>query len=417
MQAPASSRLSDALAPGQRAWVASLCSEPLLLQEELRQDPQRAAGVTFAGAQFPGIDTIDYLAVHPQARVEGFFMSPSLRQGVRDGRAALLPFEYLTLAGWLQACEPFDLAIAQLSTPDAEGWCSAGITSDFLPLAWQRARRRVAHLNPRMPRTQGSFRVHVSELDLAVTREHPVTGYAIRAGGEVEARIARHARELVRDGDTVQIGIGDVPLAVGASLRDHRRLRLHTGMLPPVVQTLWESGALDRDARITAGAILGDAGFQEFAASRPNVWLTDVRRTHDPLVTGALPRFMAVNGAVEVDLFGQLNAERAQGMLLAGAGGLPAFAAGALRSPGGRFVSCLPSTTRGGAVSRIVPVIGGTGLVTLPRSSCDVVVTEHGRAEIRHLSLDARAQALIAIAAPQHRDALSDAWDALRATM
>ena len=124
-----------------------------------------------------------------------------------------------------------------------------------------------------------------------------------------------------------------------------------------------------------------------------------------------MPRFVAVNGAVEVDLFGQVNAERAGGVLQAGAGGLPAFAQGALASPGGRLLICLPATAKGGTVSRIVPALDRQALVTLPRHLADAVVTEHGVAELRGLSLGAQAEALIAIAAPEHRAALAVAWN------
>jgi acyl-CoA hydrolase len=127
-----------------------------------------------------------------------------------------------------------------------------------------------------------------------------------------------------------------------------------------------------------------------------------------------MPRFVAINAAAEVDLFGQVNGERVGGTIQAGAGGLPAFAQGALSSPGGRLLICLGATARKGSVSRIVPVLGEQSLCTLPRYLADAVVTEHGVAELRHLSLDARAEALIGIAAPEHRAALQDAWRALR---
>jgi acyl-CoA hydrolase len=135
--------------------------------------------------------------------------------------------------------------------------------------------------------------------------------------------------------------------------------------------------------------------------------------THDPARIATIPRFVAVNGAVEVDLFGQVNAERASGTIQAGAGGLPAFAQGALGSPSGRLVIALPATAKGGAVSRIVPALGARSLVTLPRQLADAVVTEHGIAELRGLSLQARAQALIAVADPPHRQALAEAWDTI----
>lgn len=411
-------RLIDALAPGQRVFMPTLSTASALLADELAADPARAAGVTFCGVQFPGLDRLDVLGLHPQARQEAFFMSPAIRAALRDAdsapRARLLPLDYLGIARHFRGGPPVDVAIAHLTTPDADGWCSPGLASDFLPLVWPRARRRIAHLNPRMPRTAGSFRVHVSELDVAVEADSPLPAFADSAAGDVEQRIGGHAAALIRDGDTLQFGVGAVPGALAGALGSHRGLRFHGGMLPGAVRTLWEAGALDRDARLTTGVILGDAALQAFAATLPRLWLTDVTQTHGLAALAALPRFVAINGAVEVDLFGQVNAERANGVIQAGAGGLPAFAAGAQASADGRLLICLPATAKGGALSRIVPSLGDQGLCTLPRHLADAVVTEHGVAELRGRSLDERAQALIAIAAPAHRAALAAAWDAIR---
>lgn len=404
-------RLVDALAPGQRVWLPTLSNESALLAAELQADPERACGVTFAGVQFPGIDRMDPLALHPEARQLGWFMTPALRRGLREGRAQLLAQDYLGIARHLQEAEPFDIAFAQLTPPDADGWCAPGLTADFLPLLWSRARRRVAHLNPRMPRLASPFRVHMSELDHAVEADIPLLDFADPQPGTLEARIGAHVAGLVRDGDTLQFGIGGVPLSLAAELTAHRRLRFHGGMLPSAVRMLWDAGALDHDAPLTTGVVLGDAALRDFAATLPHLQLVDVRQTHGPARLATLPRFVAVNGAVEVDLFGQVNAERAGGSIQAGAGGLPAFAQGALASPGGRLVIALPATARGGSVSRIVPALGVQALVTLPRQLADAVVTEHGVAELRGLSLHERAQALIAIAAPDHRAALAAAWD------
>jgi len=404
-------RLVDALAPGQRVWLPTLSNESALLAAELQADPERARGVTFAGVQFPGIDRLDPLALHPKARQIGWFMTPGLRRGLREGRAQLLAQDYLGIARHLREADPFDIAFAQLTPPDADGWCAPGLAADFLPLLWARARKRVAHLNPRLPRLDSSFRVHVSQIDHAVEADAPLTDFADPRPGALEARIGAHVAGLVRDGDTLQFGIGGVPLSLAAALTGHRRLRFHGGMLPSAVRTLWDAGALDRDAPLTTGVVLGDAALREFAATLPHLQLVDVTQTHDPARLAALPHFVAVNGAVEVDLFGQVNAERAGGAIQAGAGGLPAFAQGALASPGGRLVIALPASARGGSVSRIVPALGTQALVTLPRQLADAIVTEHGVAELRGLSLHERAQALIAIAAPEHRAALAAAWE------
>jgi acyl-CoA hydrolase len=166
--------------------------------------------------------------------------------------------------------------------------------------------------------------------------------------------------------------------------------------------------------------VLGDTALRDFAARTAQVFLTDVSQTHDPARLAMIPRFVAINGAIEVDLFGQVNAERANGVIQAGAGGLPAFAQAALVSPGGRLVIALHSTvlTRSrGSISRIVPALGVGSLVTLPRHLADAVVTEHGVTALRGLSLNARAHALIGIAAPEHRAALAAAWDSLRTNL
>ena len=409
-------RLVDALKPGQRVFVPTLSAESALLHDELRADPERACGVIFSGVQFPGIDCIDYLALHPQAQQVAHFMSPSVRAGLAQGRAELLSLDYLGIARQLRDEPPVDLAIAQLSTPDTDGYCSPGLAADFLPLVWARAKRRIAHLNPRMPRTHGSFRVHVSELEFSVEAETPLLTFTDPRSGDTEARIGGHLAPLVHDGDTLQFGIGAVPAALASALTAHRRLRFHGGMLPSALQRLWEAGAIDRDARVTAGVVLGDSLLVDFAARLERLWLTDVTQTHGTAALASIPRLIAINSAVEVDLFGQVNSERAGGVIQAGAGGLPAFAQGALASPGGRLLICLPATARRGEVSRIVPTLDAQALCTLPRYLTDAVVTEHGVAELRGLSLDARAQALIKVAAPEHRNRLSSAWDQIRRT-
>jgi len=407
-------RLSDALQPGQRVFVPTLSAESAQLCAELAADPERAADVTFCGVQFPGIDRMDVLALHPRSRVEAHFMSPAVRKGMAEGRAELLALDYRGIARHLLDSPAPDLAIAQLTPPDTQGWCSAGLAADFMPLVWSRAGQRVAHFNARLPRTQGSFRVHVSELDAALQADTPLLEFSEAQGGAIEAEISRHVAGLVRDGDLLQFGIGALPLAVGHALKQHRKLRLNTGMVTSALRTLWEAGALDRDARITTGVVLGDAGFHDYVAQLPTLWLTDVRVTHDAALIAGSPRFVAINAAVEVDLFGQVNAERAQGTLQAGAGGLPVFAQAAQASAGGRLLICLPASARRGAVSRIVAALDAKALCTVPRTLADAVITEHGVAELRGLSLDARAQALIGIAAPEHRATLAASWDALR---
>ncbi|MDB5857615.1 MAG: uncharacterized protein JWQ76_1304, partial [Ramlibacter sp.] len=350
--------LTDLLAPGQTVFVPTLGNESALLSQELTAHPERASGVTFTGVQFPGIDRFDYLALHPQARLRGYLMGPAMRAGLASGRAELLPLDYLGIVRQLEQGPAPDVAIAQLTPPDAGGWCHPGLNSDFLPLVWQRAGKRVAHINPRLPRLSASWRVHVSELDSMVESDGALLTLPDAAPGAIEARIGGHAAGLVRDGDTLQFGIGGVPSTIAEALRGHRRLHIHSGMISSAVRTLWEAGALERDATILGGAVLGSEDFYDYAARLERLQLADVRHTHGMAYLAGIPRFVAINSALEVDLFGQVNAERGGGTIRAGAGGLPAYAMAAQASVGGRLLICVPSTAAGGKVSRIVPALG-----------------------------------------------------------
>lgn len=409
--------LAGLLRPGERVFVAGITGESALLREELKAFPESARDVEFTCVQFPGIDRTDFLGAHPHARMTGFLMSPSMRAGLAQQRAHLLPLDYNGIARHLEESPPFDLAIAQFAPPDAQGWCSPGLSCDFTPLVWGRARRRAAHLNPRLPRVRSSFRVHVSEIDTVVEADAPLLTMAIPPVNDTSDRIAGHAAALVRDGDTLQFGVGSVPPAIASALTSHRRLRIHSGLVSPAMRTLWESGSLDAKARITAGVLLGDEAFYDFAARLETLYLADVRQTHHIAQIAGIDRFVAINGAVEVDLFGQVNSERGGGLVQAGAGGLPAFAQGAQYSRGGRLLICLPSTARAGRLSRIVTALDREGLCTLPRHLSDAVVTEYGVAELRGLPMQARAEALIAIAHPGHRDRLASQWEDVRRRM
>ena len=407
-------RLSDAFGAGDRVFVPCIAGESGLLASELRADPERARDVHFIGVQFPGIDTIDYVAAHERARWTSWFMSPALRRGMAQRRAHLRSADYAGIARDLLRDTPVDVAIAQVSLPDSTGWCSAGLSADFVPLAWSRARRRVVHVNSLMPPTRGSFRIRLQDVDAWVDSDQPLLEFKDPAASDLDLRIAMLAAECVKDGDTLQFGIGTIPLALGQALASHKRLKIRAGMVTQTLRLLSDAGALDEDSAVVTGVALGDASFHDFVARHYSLWFTDVRETHAVPRLAAIPSLVAINSAVEVDLLGQVNAERVGGALLAGAGGLPAFAQGALQSPGGRLLICLRSTASHGTVSRIVASLGSGSVCTLPSHLADTVITEHGIASIRHLDVDARADALIGIADPNHRESLASEWARMR---
>jgi 4-hydroxybutyrate CoA-transferase len=232
-------------------------------------------------------------------------------------------------------------------------------------------------------------------------------------------RIGAHVAELVRDGDTIQIGIGKVPAAVLASLHDRRDLGLHGGLVSDEVADLYEAGAItgarnSRDAgTMVCTAALGSARVYGWAGRCPELRFAPVSYTHDIRVLAQIHNFVAINSVLSVDLSGQANAEMLDGRQVSGTGGLLDFVRGARLSKGGRSILALPSTA-GGKTSRIVPRLGVGDVVSCPRADADIVVTEHGVARLRDKSVDERAEALIAIADPAFRRDLAAEWEALR---
>lgn len=380
-----------------------------LFERWLREASDAAAGATFTGVHIPTVNRFDFASLTPTTRFRGIFLSSERRAAWQDGRMLHLPLSYLDTWRWLEREARFDLALVQVAPPDAEGRCSLGIACDFTPAAWSRAARVVAHVNPSMPRTSGPS-IPWSRIDAAVEAEAPLLEAPDARPDPALAAVAGHVASLINDGDTIQLGLGRLQAEVLRALAGHRRLRIHAGMVSDGLLGLAEAGALADTDAVTCGVALGtDALYRRvptlarFAA---------VGETHDLARLARIERFTAINAALEVDLFGQVNGELAGGRQISGVGGLADFARGARLAPGGRSIIALTATDGTGA-SRIVPALGGP--VSLSRLDADLVVTEHGVAALRHRDVDARARALIAIAAPEHREGLELAWREWRA--
>ncbi|CDM25300.1 Acyl coenzyme A hydrolase/transferase [Castellaniella defragrans 65Phen] len=406
----------DTLEPGMTVFLAGMTGESLVLRDALRARPEKAADVRFVGVFFPGINDGAYVGLHPRARQRAYFMSPAFRPGFQDERVELLPTDYLGAWRDLSSLE-IDLAVVQASEPDPAGRSSLGICHDFAPAAWSRAKRRVAHINPAMPRTHGAAHVRLDECDAVIEAPADLLTYPAEPASASYASLAGHIAGLVRDGDTIQLGIGRMVTGVLDALRGHRGLRLHAGMATQAVVPLIDGRVIEGRAAVTLGVALGDRDYYRRAALDDTFLFAPVDETHDPRRIAAIDNFVAINAALEVDLFGQVNCDTLGRQLVAGVGGMPAFAAGARLSRGGRAVFALLSTAAAGARSRIVSRLSGGALVGAPRHVADLIVTEHGVADLRGASIPQRAQRLMAIAAPQHRALLEAQWKTLCASL
>ncbi len=408
--------LPGLLRPGLNVYAPGLAGESGLMVDALRSQPEASAGVRYVGVWLPGINRVDYAGLHADARSTAFFIHPDLRASFDAGRIDFLPLSYFAVYAYLRDRAPIDLALLHVSPPGEDGHCSVGVANDFTPAILPRARVKAAHVNPRMPRTRGAATVAFDALDFVIEGAGPLLSDDPGSDPDFDA-IGRHIADVLPDGATLEVGVGRVQ-SVLAAFTGKRNLALHTGAITTPVLRLVEAGAIAaRDDAVTTGVALGDDALYAFVADNPLVRFAPVGWTHDIGTLRAIERFVAINSVIEVDLLGQANAEMIGGRQVSSAGGITDFMRGARLSPGGFAIVALPSTARGGTVSRIVPDLADGAAVSVARGDMELVVTENGVADLRDKSVDERAAALIAVAAPQFRDALSASWRGRRSRM
>jgi acyl-CoA hydrolase len=313
---------------------------------------------------------------------------------------------------------PVDVVFVQVSPADADGRHRLGLAADYLQAAIERARVVVAEVNPAVPRTEGETLLDPKQIDFAIEAVEPPLELPGSTPNDVERVIAGYVAERVPDEAVLQFGIGTIPDAVCAELVGKRDLGIHSGLISEGVLDLIEAGAVTNrkkevDPGVSIGGVLfGTRRLYEFAELNPTVQLRSLDYTHAASVIGRFDAFVSIQTAVEVDLTGQVNAETLGGTHIGAVGGANDFVRGAAASPRGRSITALRSGTTKGTISRIVPKLQD-GVVTTTRSDVDLVVTEHGVAELRGRSLRERAQSLIAVAHPDFRAALAEAAERL----
>lgn len=398
--------LASVLPPDGRTLVVACSGESLLLADAVMCAGEALGAMTFTGIFVPGLNTRTYLA-NPRCRVETFFMTPELRAA--GGAVSFFPLCYGDILARLRTVQ-IDAALFMVAPPDDTGMCSFGPIADFLADIWPRIPVRIAHINPLMPRTHGHHGIPLSELTAVIEAEQRLLGFSEGTPDPVAQTIASHVAGFIPNGGTVQTGLGKIPTAVLRALTRHRDIRIHSGLIGDAVLDLADAGALASGCAVTGGVAIGSQRLYS-AVSSSSFAFTPVSNTHGPRVVADIDRFVAVNSAIEVDLFGQVYAEMTAQGLISGPGGASDFARGAWCGGGLRII-VLPATASGGAVSRIVGPNGGAGPVSLGRMDTDIIVTENGAADLRGLSHRDRAEALIKIAAGHHRQTLANSWTA-----
>jgi acyl-CoA hydrolase len=409
--------------PGTRILLGSGAAEPATLVEALVSD---------AGDHLAGNEIVHLLTLGPAPYVEerfekrfrhrAFFIGTNVRRAVQEGRADFVPIFLSEIPALLRSDRGrVDVAMIQVSPPDRRGFVSLGVSVDIVRAGVDSARMVIAEVNPRMPRTHGDSFLHVDAIDVLVPVDRDLSELPHGELDDVATAIGKHVAALVPDRATLQLGIGSVPDAVLAALGGHRDLGVHTEMFSDNVVSLVETGVITNTAKtINAGKlvtsfVMGSRGLYDWVDDNPLVLMRASDYTNDPRVVGKHDRMVSINSALSVDLTGQIAADSIGSRLFSGIGGQVDFVRGAVASKGGHAIIALPSTAKGGSLSRIVAQLpAGSGVVT-SRGDVRFVATEYGVAELWGRSVRERAEALIRIAHPEHREELARAaFDTMR---
>ena len=347
--------------------------------------------------------------------IRSLFVANNIRRWLAEGYGSTIPaFLGEIPALFRDGTLPLDTVFLNVSPPDEDGYCSFGVSADLAVSAVECSRKVIAQINRSMPFSYGDALIHVSRIDAAVEVDDPLVEVPTAPPSETDMAIGRHIAEMIPDGAALQIGVGGIPNAVLAALKDHRHLGLHTEALTDGVLPLLESGVIDNSCKkvmpgiSVASLALGSGRLYDYMDYRKDLLLKDVAWTNDPFRIAANPKAVAINSAVEVDLTGQVCADSIGTRIISGVGGQHDFMYGASLSDGGKTFIAIPSMTEKG-VSKINPVLSpGAGVVTT-RHMVQNIVTEYGVAELRGKTLPQRAKALVAIAHPSVREQLDRA--------
>ncbi|HPF71509.1 MAG TPA: acetyl-CoA hydrolase/transferase C-terminal domain-containing protein, partial [Candidatus Krumholzibacteria bacterium] len=398
---------------GQTVYLGSGCAMPHVLVDALvarapeLQDVEIIHHLTIGDTPYLGPDMAGHF------RCSDCFVAANTREAVNEGRADYIPIHLHEMPRlFRRGVIPLDCALVVVSPPDEHGFCSFGIEVGVTKPAALSAKRIVAEVNRRMPRTLGDSFLHVSKIDAFVEVDRDLDEFRPAPPTEVELAIGRNVAGLIGDGACLQLGLGAISNTVLGFLGDRRDLGVHTEMFTEALPKLLQTGVVTGErktfhpGKVVAGFIMGTREVYDFAHDNALIEFHPTDYVNHPVNIARNDHMVAVNSAIQVDLTGQVCSDSIGLRIHSGFGGQADFMRGAALSKGGLPVIALPSTTDDGSISRIVPILDPGAGVVLTRADVHVVVTEYGVAPMLGRNVRQRAEALISIAHPKFREGL-----------
>lgn len=399
---------------GSRIFLGTGCGEPQHLIRTLIEKTDVEDGVFYQMFSNTLARYIEDDSFFKRFALKLFFISRPMRAAAFEGKIEYIPVYLSQIPNlFLDHLIGLDVALIQVSPPDAFGYCSLGIAVDVTKAALESARIVIAQINPRMPRTFGSTFVHIDQIDHMVWYPEPLLTSAPQIKDQnVTRRIGHYVSELVGDGATLQIGFGPLPSAVLKYLGKKRNLGVHTQLITDAFLPLFEKKVITNTektlfaGRTVASMCMGSEKLYQYVHNNPSFYFSTSDYVSNPTVIAKNDNMISISSALEVDLTGQVCTDSLGFMFYSGIGDQVDFLRGSAMSKRGFSIIALPSTACNGQVSRIVSHLSlGAGVATT-RGDVHYVVTEYGIAKLHGKGVYQRVMELAQIAHPTFRSEL-----------
>ncbi|MCF0133048.1 MAG: acetyl-CoA hydrolase/transferase family protein [Blautia sp.] len=395
-----------------RVFLGHVCAEPEFLINEMVRLKEHFHDVELV--QMLSIGEVDHYKPELQGhfRINSLFAGGNATIAMKGGYADFTPVHFSRIPLLFRKALPLDVAIVVVTPPDAHGKVSLGVSVDCTKAAVKSAKMVIAMVNDQMPYTMGESTIDVERIDFFV--EHSTSIHEVQPAeiSEVFRKIGQHCASLVKDGDTIQLGIGELPNAVLEGLRNKKHIGIHTEMFSDGVMKLMKAGVIDNSQKVihknkvVTSFLMGTKELYDFVDKNDDVHFYSIDYVNNSWIIAQNDHFVSINSCIEVDLMGQVASENIGFMQISGTGGQLDFIRGAAMAEHGISVIAMPSTTKDGKTSKIVSLLKEGATVTTGRADVDYIITEYGIARMQGRTLKQRACGLIQIAHPDFREGL-----------
>ncbi len=399
---------------GNRIFIGTGCGEPRYLIRSLVEYTKRNPKAFFDTEVFH-VWTFDIAPYVDEKykynfRLNTFFIGPNVRRAINKGQADFTPVFLSDIPDLFdRKVVPIDVALIQASFPDKQGFLSLGVSVDIVKAAVENANLIIAQVNANMPRVHGDGFIHIDDIDFIIPYDEPLPEYIPEKDSEIAMQIGKYVARLIQNGDTIQVGYGNIPNAILANLCNKKHLGVHTELLTDGIVYLMKKGIIDNSkktfdkGKTVASFCMGNKETYKFIDDNPAIEFRRIDYTNNPGYISQQENMTAINTALEIDLTGQATAESLGKKFFGGTGGHANFMRGAVQAKRGKTILAMKSTARGETVSKIVPFLREGAGISLHRGDVRYVVTEYGIAYLHGKSIRERAMELINIAHPKFR--------------